>query len=180
MTEHWVFAYGSLMWRPGFDFQDSVEGILEGAHRSLCVYSVVHRGTRQRPGLVLGLDVGGRCRGRAFRVSAEDYPHIRNYLRAREQVTRVYREVVRPISLVGEETRRVRALCYLADRLHPQYAGLLPLGAQVRHVRDGHGKSGNNVAYVVNTVRCLEDMQIHEPTLHRVMAELGYGPGRAR
>lgn len=168
------------MWRPGFDFETSTEAVLEGAHRSLCVYSIVHRGTKRRPGLVLGLDVGGRCRGVAFKVSVDAYPGIRAYLRAREQVTRVYREAVRPIWLAGEEPRRVRALCYLADRLHPQYAGVLPFGKQVRHVRDGYGRSGNNVDYLVNTVRHLQEMQIEEPALARLMAELGYGPGRSQ
>lgn len=178
MADNWIFAYGSLMWRPGFDHEGCVEGVLQGAHRALCVYSIVHRGTRQRPGLVLGLDVGGSCRGLAFRVSARSFPAIRAYLRAREQVTRVYREVVRPVELAGGV--RVRALCYLADRLHPQYAGTLPLTAQVRHVREGRGRSGNNVEYVINTVRHLDEMGIEERGLRRLMAELGHGPGRTR
>ncbi len=121
----WVFAYGSLMWRPDFPFVERVEARLVGAHRALCVYSFVHRGTPERPGLVLGLDQGGTCRGVAYRVSAADRASTIAYLRAREQVTSVYRECIRPIWLKREPEQRVSALCYMVDRGHPQYAGRL-------------------------------------------------------
>src|SRR5947209_1011807 len=121
--ELWVFAYGSLMWRPGFPSLERVEARLVGAHRALCVFSFVHRGTPERPGLVLGLDLGGSCRGIAYRVSAAQRPETVAYLRRREQVTAVYRESLRPIWLAGSPARGVTALCYLVHRGHPQYAG---------------------------------------------------------
>src|SRR5471032_3667384 len=95
----WVFAYGSLMWRPGFAFLERRNARLVGAHRALCVYSFVHRGTSQRPGLVLGLDRGGNCRGIAYRVAARKRAETIDYLRAREQVTMVYRETRRRVWL---------------------------------------------------------------------------------
>src|SRR5687767_8101396 len=87
----WVFGYGSLIWRPGFDFIERAPARLIGAHRALCVLSHVHRGTPERPGLVLGLDRGGACRGVAFRVAGAHRAETIAYLRSREQVTMVYR-----------------------------------------------------------------------------------------
>lgn len=72
MDEFWVFGYGSLMWNPGFEFMERSEALVYGYRRSLCVRSFVHRGTRDNPGLVLGLDRGGACRGMAFRISPEN------------------------------------------------------------------------------------------------------------
>ncbi len=81
--ELWVFAYGSLMWRPGFEFRERRNARLIGAHRALCVYSFVHRGTPEKPGLVLGLDRGGACRGVAYRVAHGKRDETVAYLRAR-------------------------------------------------------------------------------------------------
>jgi cation transport protein ChaC len=164
----WIFAYGSLMWRPDFAFLDRLEARLIGAHRALCVYSFVHRGTPERPGLVLGLDRGGTCRGIAYRVSAAQRASTIAYLRKREQVTSVYREVVRPVVLKQGLHPRVPALCYVVDRGHPQYAGRLSLNAQLHHVRQGHGVSGANRDYVIATVAALEELGYRESELHRL------------
>ena len=139
----WVFAYGSLMWRPGFEALERVPARLIGAHRALCVWSHVHRGSPERPGLVLGLDFGGMCRGIAYRVAASARKATLDYLRAREQVTMVYRECVRPVVLLSHPERRVQAVCYLVDRSHSQYAGRLKLAEQLHHVRQGHGQSSS-------------------------------------
>jgi cation transport protein ChaC len=162
----WVFGYGSLMWRPGFDYIEQTPAKLIGLHRALCVYSFVHRGTPERPGLVLGLDQGGMCRGVAFRVAARHRDETIEYLREREQVTSVYREVTRPVWLEGEPRRRVPALCYTVDRGHVQYAGRLSVTEQLRYVRQGHGQSGQNRDYVIATVAALEELGYRETELH--------------
>src|ERR1700742_69877 len=130
----WVFGYGSLMWRPGFEFIEQVPARLIGEHRALCVYSFVHRGTTEKPGLVLGLGRGGACRGIAFRVAAKHRAGTVNYLREREQVTSVYREVMRSVWLEDDARQRVSAVAYVVDRGHVQYAGRLTLAAQPRPV----------------------------------------------
>src|SRR6187455_1274993 len=145
----WVFAYGSLMWRPGFDFLERRNARLVGAHRALCVYSFVHRGTPEKPGLVLGLDHGGACRGIAYRVAAKKREATIEYLRGREQVTMVYRETWRSVWVDSDPKQRVTALVYIIDRGHPQYAGRLSTEKQLHFVRQGHGRSGQNRDYVI-------------------------------
>ncbi|HEX2653434.1 MAG TPA: gamma-glutamylcyclotransferase [Xanthobacteraceae bacterium] len=184
----WVFAYGSLMWRPDFPFLERVPTRLMGAHRALCVYSHVHRGTPERPGLVLGLDRGGTCRGIAYRVAAKERRAVLAYLRAREQRNMVYRECMRPVILLEHSDaapstsalnsapanlgRRVQALCYVVDRSHPQYAGRLDLTAQLHYVRQGHGQSGPNRDYVLATVQELEALGCRDRDLHLLAQRL--------
>ena len=164
----WVFGYGSLIWRPGFDFVERVPARLIGEHRALCVYSFVHRGTPEKPGLVLGLDRGGACRGVAFRIAEKNRAATVAYLRAREQVTSVYREVTRSVWLENEARQRVGALAYVVDRGHVQYAGRLSLAEQLRHVMQGHGQSGANREYVISTVKAIEAEGFRDAPLHQL------------
>ncbi len=169
MSDFWVFGYGSLMWRPGFAHVERVPARLRGLHRSLCVYSHVHRGTPERPGLVLGLDRGGACLGVAFRVEPEARGDVVAYLRAREQVTMVYREVVRPVEILDGTHRVTKALCYVVDRGHGQYAGALPVERQLEHVRQGIGQSGPNIEYVLATLDHMDEIGV----VDRRLAVLG-------
>jgi cation transport protein ChaC len=159
----WVFGYGSLIWRPGFAFAESLQASLRGYHRSLCVFSHVHRGTPERPGLVLGLDRGGMCRGLAFRVAAGKADETVAYLRAREQATSVYVEKRLPVRL--EDGRQVTALVYVADRKHLQYAGKLSPDERLELVRHGRGSSGENPDYVLQTHDYLSRMGVFDPVL---------------
>jgi glutathione-specific gamma-glutamylcyclotransferase len=175
-TDLWVFGYGSLMWRPGFPHVERRHARLNGYHRSLCVYSHVHRGTPERPGLVLGLDRGGSCHGVAFRVPAAEAAATLHYLREREQVTAVYRE--RRLAVHLEGRRVVIAVTYVVDRHHPQYAGRLPDPDLLRHVRQGAGVSGLNPDYVRSTHEHLLQMGVTDPILKR-LAEALKDPGSA-
>jgi cation transport protein ChaC len=168
----WVFGYGSLIWRPGFEYLERHPANIIGMHRSLCVYSFDHRGTPEQPGLVLGLDFGGACRGIAYRIAAGKRAATLRYLRDREQTTAVYRELVRGAFLAETPERRVEALCYAVDRGHPQYAGRLNHDRQLQIVRQAHGRSGNNRDYVIETVKALEALGIVDHDLHTVATRL--------
>lgn len=165
MTDLWVFGYGSLMWRPGFAYEEMVPARVHGAHRALCVWSIAHRGTLGQPGLVLGLDRGGSCRGVAFRVTEQNGESVMAYLRGRELVTDVYREVRRPVQLEGSRSGLVNALLYTVDRRHKEYAGTLDLAEALRVIRAGRGASGANRDYVVNTADHLVRLGIRDPAL---------------
>jgi cation transport protein ChaC len=166
----WVFGYGSLMWRPGFPYIERRHAHLYGYHRSLCIFSHVHRGTPDNPGLVLGLDRGGRCHGVAFRVAAQEIEATIRYLREREQATAVYLERRLPVRIGDGEI--VNALAYVADRKHAQYAGRLSFDEVLKLVRQGRGMSGANPDYVRSTHEHLLGMGIVDPVLERITASL--------
>ena len=165
----WVFGYGSLIWKPGFAFLEQKPARLIGEHRSLCIYSMVHRGTPEKPGLVLGLDRGGACQGVAFRVAASERKNTVAYLREREQVTGVYREVMAPIELHDGARSTVSAVAYIVERAHPSFVRL-PLATQAHQIRGARGLSGDNLDYLINTVHHLQEMGIRERDLERLVA----------
>jgi len=166
MDEFWVFGYGSLMWNPGFPYVERQVARVHGFRRSLCVWSTAHRGTVEQPGLVMGLDRGGSCRGMAFRVASADWDDAIDYLRKRELITNVYLE--RVLSVALPEGRCARAVTYVVDRHHAQYAGNLDVEEAAAIVRRSHGQSGPNDAYVLNTVAQLKQMGIRDLWLQAV------------
>lgn len=176
MQELWVFGYGSLMWNPGFPFAEKTPARIHGWHRELCIYSWVHRGTPEKPGLVLGLDRGGSCRGMAYLVRPDDVQDTIAYLRKREQVTSVYREITTRIHLLDGSDRNVTALTYVADRTQPQYAGHLPLDQLEHFVRQGVGGSGANPDYVIATVDHMIESGIPDVRLYELARRLKNTP----
>ena len=161
----WLFAYGSLMWRPGFRFLARVSARLYGAHRALCVLSHVHRGTPERPGLVLGLDRGGACRGIAYRLPSDSLGPAINQVWAREMAGEVYR--MRPVSVMTPQGR-LAAYAFVVRRDRPDYAGRLSLDAAAKIISVAVGGRGSGRDYLANTVRHLEDLGIADGPLHRL------------
>lgn len=156
-SDLWVFGYGSLMWRPGFAYVDRARAHLHGYHRAMCIYSHRHRGTADRPGLVLGLDRGGSCCGIAYRVAARDVADVVDYLWSREMSTRVYRPRRLALTIDG---RRVSSLGFVADRRHDQYCSDRDVEVSARLIALGHGQSGPNHEYLENTLVHLDEMGI--------------------
>jgi cation transport protein ChaC len=167
-VERWVFGYGSLMWRPGFPFVERQSATLYGRRRAFCIYSVHHRGTYERPGLVLGLAPGGSVRGAAYRVAEKDWAEVYAYLREREQPTETYVEASAEVRL--GDSRRVRTLIFLSDLAHPQWAGVLSLERQAELIAGAVGLSGPNVDYLRDLVQHLEAEGIRDRCMEELLS----------
>ena len=165
--EHWVFGYGSLMWRPGFPYVERVAATLHGRRRAFCIYSVHHRGTHARKGLVLGLAPGGAVRGVAYRVAEADWAQTYAYLLEREQPTETYVEARVAVRLAGG--RRVEALTFLSDTAHPQWAGALSLEHQAQLIAGAAGLSGRNADYLGDLVSHLRAEGIHDRAMETLL-----------
>lgn len=179
MGDFWVFGYGSLMWRPGFAHVETRRARLAGYRRTLCLRSHVHRGTPERPGLVLGLEHGGSCLGMAFRVPAALGDEVMAYLRERELATRAYHERRLPVRL--DDGAMVEAVTYVVDRKHRQYAGGIGVDEMARMIAGAAGQSGRNEDYLVNTLQHLRALGIRDRRLESVADRLGLrvSPGPA-
>lgn len=162
----WVFAYGSLMWRPGFRYLAAVPATLRGYHRAFCIYSHHYRGTPERPGLVLGLARGGSCRGLAYQVDPNQAAAVRAYLDERELVGYAYR----PRSLaVATDGGPVTAYTFVADARHPLFAGDLGVERSAAIIVGAEGVAGLNRDYLINTVRRLEHEGVVDRRLHTLL-----------
>jgi cation transport protein ChaC len=163
----WVFGYGSLMWSPGFAHRERSVGLLWGYHRALCILSTRYRGTHRRPGLVMGLCRGGSCWGMAFRVPAARVPSALAKLWNREMPRRVYKVKLVPVRIT--RGRRVRALAFIADPAHPQFARELDLRSRAQMVAQGVGERGPCTEYIRSTLRHMADLGVGDPHLTRVL-----------
>jgi cation transport protein ChaC len=164
----WVFGYGSLLWNPLFPIAEARPATLHGLHRRFCLRSLASRGTRERPGLVLGLERGGACRGVAFRLPsalALDELHL---LWRREMVVGSYRPVwVR----VRAGARALTALAFAVRRDHPQYAAL-SMDEQADTIAHACGAFGSSCEYLTKTRSALAEHGIVDAYLERLAADV--------
>lgn len=169
----YVFAYGSLIWRPGFAYTEMHPALLRGFHRRFCIWSRRYRGTPESPGLVLGLDRGGSCRGVAFRVPEADAAAVLDYLQEREMPLTeeaVYERRVLRVTLL-DSGREVRAVAFVADRTRASYCRPEAPAAAATIAR-GRGQMGCNREYLLNTVAHLRAMGVRDAGLDRIAALL--------
>lgn len=163
-TPLWVFAYGSLLWDPGFTPAEAVTAELRGFARSFCMLSIHHRGTEAEPGLVLALDAqdGAVCTGVALRVKDAEKAAVLGMLRARELISSAY--VERHLQLRLQDGRQVTALAYVIDPAHPQYCQF-DAETQARMILRAQGGRGPNREYLYNTAAHLAQLGIADPAL---------------
>lgn len=168
----WVFGYGSLMWDPGFPVAERSPALLHGYHRRFCIQSRRYRGTPEQPGLVLGLDRGGSCRGIALRAAAADAARVAAYLWEREMDSYAYRPRRLPARLLGgpKSDRTVTVCTFVVDRDNPQYCQDHDLAHMAERIRGCKGQRGSNADYLINTVTHLDELGINDGPLHRLLA----------
>jgi cation transport protein ChaC len=163
----WVFGYGSLMWDPGFPYVQWAPALVHGYHRALCIYSSRWRGTPERPGLVLGLDRGGACRGIAYRIEASDVTTALEGLWGREMRRGVYDPRLLRARLPDRE---ISALTFVANPAHTGYAGTLTIEQTAELVANCCGDRGPNLDYLARTLKHLAELGVRDHYLQRVLA----------
>lgn len=165
----WIFGYGSLLWRPGFEYVERRVATLRGYNRSFCMSSIHYRGTHEVPGLVLALDPdhSGECHGVGFKVAPELAEETMAYLRERELISSAYVEKVHEITFKDGEM--AEAVCYVMDQSHVQYSGGLSLEEQAIIIAKAVGSAGPNDEYLFNTVTHLVELGISDPDLEHLV-----------
>src|SRR5262249_7434624 len=151
-SDTWLFGYGSLIWNPCFEYAERRIAKVVGWHRRFCLWTQLGRGSAKRPGLMLGLERGGSCRGVAFRVSAPMVEAELDIVWRREMVTDAY--VPTWVNTATAEGR-VRAVAFTINRRHPRYSGLLSERQIVEAIALAEGRLGTNRDYLLNTVQHL-------------------------
>ena len=175
----WVFGYGSLMWDPCFAYDRACPALLHGYHRAFCVRSVRFRGTVEQPGLVLGLNRGGACRGMAFHVPAAQAAAVLDALWAREMPPALPDFTYKPRSVriavdlpqdwpQEKKAQTVSALAFVVNPQHAQFVGNLPLDDAARMIARGCGLRGPNVDYLRNTLHHLEQLGMRDTRLQKL------------
>lgn len=166
--ETWIFAYGSLIWKPACDFVEMRTGLLHGWHRAFCLgWNNRHRGSPERPGLMLALDRGGACKGALYRLPDDRRDECLIKLFEREMGWRPSPFPPRMVTVRSGE-RTIRALTFCIDRKSGRYVSGLSDERIADVLATAVGTRGSMAEYLFATVAHLEEMGIHDPHLWRL------------
>ncbi len=161
----WVFGYGSLIWNPAFHFTDRVAGTVHGFHRRFCLWAHLGRGRPEQPGLMLGLERGGSCRGVAYRIAPDAVHEELDILWRREMIGGAYRpRWVRVYTPAGA----VRAITFTINPAHERYARGISDEEAAAAIARASGFLGACADYLINTVDHLAELGIHDRPLERL------------
>ncbi|MFJ3482533.1 gamma-glutamylcyclotransferase [Pseudomonas sp. NPDC090202] len=159
----WLFAYGSLIWRPECSSAERRRARVHGYHRGLYLWSHEHRGTPERPGLVFGLDRGGSCSGFAYRLPEENIEESLLALWQREMPYPSYRP--HWLSARLDDGSKVQALGFVLERHLPSYAGNLPDSVLTQVLANASGRYGTTQEYVEQTLNALRSHSMPDLSL---------------
>lgn len=162
----WFFVYGSLMWNPGFQPKEKRKALLRGWHRRFCVASTEFRGTPKKPGLSLGLDCGGSCRGLALCIAESDRDEVFTYIEKREMKEKIYK--CRKVE-VSTEVAKIFAYTLIVDRNHKLYVASKEIDKIVYQIKEAKGIKGKNKDYLKSTVKHLQRLEINDKSLHTIL-----------
>lgn len=165
----WVFGYGSLIWNPAFHYTEWQPARLHGFRRRFCLSASIGRGSPEKPGLMLALDYGGSCNGRAFYIAPDAVDSETDILWMREMISGAYHARLVPIHLPG---RTVHGLTFVINRSHSRYVRDLPIEEKIRLLATGEGHLGSCREYLENTVAHLEEMNVRDRYLHELQQKI--------
>lgn len=161
----WLFAYGSLMWKPEMEYTGRELATVRGYHRRFCLWQWRYRGTRDKPGLMMALDRGGACNGVLFQIPGPNASDRLAKVWYREMIGKAYRPVWINARTAKE---KIRAVTFVADRNSPRYAGRISDAETAKYIASACGHIGPNATYLLETYLHCEESGIHDPMLNRL------------
>ena len=156
LNSMWVFGYGSLIWNPALYFTEKKRGTVHGYHRRFCLWSTIGRGSPSRPGLMLGLERGGSCKGIFYKIDRREIRTELDIVFRRELITAAYRPTWVSARVLGKSP--FKAIAFVINRAHNRYAGMLDDETVIQTIADAKGTLGSCSDYLYETVLQLENL----------------------
>lgn len=166
----YVFAYGSLLWNPTINFEQQIIGKIFGFHRSFCMLTKLGRGSYENPGLMLGLDRGGSCKGILFKLKKKNALKNIDILFKREMVTKAY--VPKLLNAYLKNRKKVRAITFTVDKKHKNYYKERCYFEKIKLITKASGFLGSCLEYLKNTSESLDELNISDKEIKNLMNKL--------